>query len=149
MLGYEEDEDFAEHHPVDIETVKAFEDDRGPGPDLADLHFDMTRGLTSKWNQKAFELIQINFCARNRKDRNFLSRPNCYFIDLIQNCFKHLWNKWKRAQARVNSDGDVEDDDALELRMVESKVIDLKTSCLTTRQLEVHNVIIDNLATIS
>ena len=49
----------------------------------------------------------------------------------------------------VNSDGDVEDDDALELRMVESKVIDLKTSHLTTRQLEVHNVIIDNLATIS
>ena len=149
MLGYEEDEDFAEHHPVDIETVKAFEEDGGPGPDLADLHFDTTRGLTSKWNQKAFELIRIDFCARNRKDRNFPSRPNRYFIDLIQNRFKRLWNKWKRAQARVNSDGDVEDDDALELRMVESKVIDLKTSHLTTRRLEVRNVIIDNLATIS
>ena len=46
MLGYEEDEDFTEHHPVDIETVKVFEEDGGPGPDLADLHFDMTRGLT-------------------------------------------------------------------------------------------------------
>ena len=149
MLGYVEDEDFAEHHPVVIETVKVFEEDGGPGPDLADLHFDTTRGLTSKWNQKAFELIRIDFCARNRKDRNFPSRPNRYFVDLIQNRFKRLWNKWKRAQARVNSDGDVEDDDTLELRIVESKVIDLKTSHLTMRRLEVRNVIIDNLATIS
>ena len=90
MLGYEEDEDFAEHHPVNIETVKVFKEDRGPGPDLADLYFNMTRGLTSKWNQKAFELIWIEFCTRNCKDRNFPSRPNHYFVNLIKNCFKCL-----------------------------------------------------------
>ena len=79
------------------------------------------------------ESIWIDCCARNRKDRNFPSRPNHYFVNLIQNHFKHLWNKLKRAQVRVNPDGDVEDDDVLELRMVESKVIDLKTSYLTMR----------------
>ena len=45
------------HTPVELKVVIEYKEHDGPGPDLADLRFDMSRALTSKWNQAAFNLI--------------------------------------------------------------------------------------------
>ena len=113
----------------------------GHGPDLADLCFDMSCALTSKWNQAAFNLIRINFCAKHRQEKDFPSRSNSYFTDLIRDCFRRLWNVWKKAQAQTDSDGHEEDLDEIENRMVESKTMEHKASHMASRQLGVRQKI--------
>ena len=123
-----------------FKVVKAFKEGAGPGPNLKDLHFDTSRGLTSAWNKKAFDLICIDFCSKNRKDRNFPSRSNHYFAKLIEDRFKRLWKVWKAAQPRTDSDGSIENFEEVESRMVQSKVAELKASRITMRRLEVSTV---------
>ena len=129
------------HTPVESKVVIEYEEHDGPGPDLADLCFDMSRALTSKWNQAAFNLIRIDFCAKHRQEKDFPSRSNSYFADLIRDRFRRLWNVWKKAQAQTDSDGHEEDLDEIENRMVESKTMEHKASRMASRRLGVRQKI--------
>jgi hypothetical protein len=138
ILGIDEDEDFAGHEPVSTEALARFAADPANGPDLADLHFDVDKGMRSEWNKAALGLMQIKFCAELSEHYDSVpARSSQYFEQLIQEKFQRLVGVWKRAQPRMTASGEPESHEAVETRMMSDKDVELKVCRHTTRRLNV------------
>ena len=138
ILGIDEDEDFAEHEPISTEALAQFAADPANGPNLADLHFDMTNGMWSKWNKAALGLMQIKFCAKLSEDYDSVpARSSQYFEQLIWERFQRLVGVWKHTQPQMTASGELESNEAIKTQMMSDKDVELKVCQHTTWHLNV------------
>lgn len=118
-LGYEVDEDFRDHVPVDQEVVEEFVLRNGPGPDIEHLHLDCLSGRGSPWNQEAMQLILSAFqdAMDNDPAKIWPEYSNKYLSDMVWERFTRLIQIWRSGQRGVNTDGEEEGEEELETRL--------------------------------
>lgn len=120
------------------EALEQFAADSQNGPDLADLHFDVAKGMRSQWNKTALQLMHDKLRKElDEEYENVPERSEQYLAQLIQERFQRLVVVWQNAQPHLTANGEIEDYEAIEKRMIENKDIELKSSRHTTRRLNV------------
>ena len=120
------------------EALEQFAADSQNGPDLDDLHFDVAKGMRSQWNKTALQLMHTKLCKElDEEYEDVTERSEQYLTQLIQERFQRLVVVWKNAQPHLTANGETEDYEAIEKRMIENKDIELKSSQHMTRRLNV------------
>lgn len=123
---------------MSAEALEGFASDPQNGPNLADLHFDVAKGMRSQWNKTALQLMHAKL--RKELDEEYdqvPERSEQYFTQLIQERFQRLVVIWKNAQPHLTARGEIESYEAVEKRMIEDKDIELKSCRHTTRRINV------------
>lgn len=101
------------------DTIAAFLEGDGPGPNLSDLHFDLPAGLKSQWNIETLRLVQEKFCQEllNNLQADELPRSEEYFNKIVQERFTRLAGIWRIAQPEKRRNGKIETHEDVEKRL--------------------------------
>jgi hypothetical protein len=109
---------------VSKETLEQVVADLQNGPDLADLHFDVAKGIRSQWGKTALQLMHTKLCKElDEEYENVAERSEQYLMQLIQERFQHLVVVWTNVQPHPTANSEIEDYEAIEKCMIETKDI--------------------------
>lgn len=122
VFDIDNDDDFVLQSAAPTELVQAYEEDRGPGPDLENIQFDMGDNNKSSWNRVIFAALVARLVEkRKEEDWRLPEKTQEFYLGLIVERFKRLKQTWNRAQRKVYANGDVETVEDVEMRLVETK----------------------------
>lgn len=102
------------------------------GPQLEDLHFDVSGGVKSTWNIAIFDLFLDSIQQAYKGDD---TRPsNEYFLELLEARYRRLMVVWREAKSRRTEDGGDENSEEVEARIEENGGIRAKKSRQASRR---------------
>jgi len=144
-FGVTSDEDYALHDPPPRSVIKLFEsDESGPGPDADDLRIDMRSPISTAWNQEVVNYLLGEVLEKvDKEDKwGFLpERSDAYFVELIEDKMRRAKTNWMNAQPKFNEDGEKEEIDEVEERLVTTKEERGKIARASTRRQSVRFIL--------
>ena len=118
------DDDFTMHEPPSHEEILSFKRGEGEGPNPDDLRIDMKGTISSKWNKAVVDIL-LEKLLQKKDDPEYWGdmpkRSNTYFEDLIVIKLTRARSSWKNAQPHLNEEGELENIDEVEKRMITTK----------------------------
>lgn len=131
--------DFVLHEPAPTEVIERWMQNRGPGPDVDKLRFDINGGVKSDWNKELFKLLRIKFEDSLQGLDNPPIRTSMYWEEEIRKRYETLASTWRAAQAKRKADGALETPLEVEQRMMEKNYGRMKVSRHEAKRLDVSN----------
>jgi len=107
----ENDKGFINHQSVSEETVQAYADQTGDGPNDDDLHFHMEKGPENVWNKEVLELLLQQLNQRLEDEEESLRSPtpsNAFWMELLINKYNNVRKEWRVGASRKKADGSYE-----------------------------------------
>jgi hypothetical protein len=121
-FGIENDEDFILQDCPPSETIRAYVQGHGKGPDEGNLQLDMRAKKSSEWNERVAQILLEKLLLKKGDGWGDLpERSEAYFLDMITEKIDRARGYWRKAQPQIKDDGEVETLQEVENRMVISK----------------------------
>ena len=134
-FSIENDEDFALQDCPSPETIRAYAQGYGEGPDKRSLQLDLRGKKASKWNEKVAQIL-LEKLLQKKEDgwMDLPERSDAYFLGFITEKINRARGYWRRAQPHIKDDGEVETLQEVEDRMIISKDESGKNARMRTRR---------------
>jgi hypothetical protein len=110
-FGIKTDKQFTSHESASEESVQAYADGIGDGPDADDLHFHMEHGPENVWNKEVLKLLLQQLKERIEDEEEILRGPtpsDAYWMSIFENKYSNVRRDWRAGVKRMTSEGRLE-----------------------------------------